>query len=409
MWRTIRPEGRIGVVLPKTAFSAIGLEDWRREILRFGTILNLTTLVNSNGWVFEDVHPQYTVALATLLRSSKETSIEVAGVFGDRAAYIAGNKHPVQLAKDLVLKLTNAASIPTLATQEDADIIEVMRKSPMLSDVFSGTLRTVIEFNSTSDRKFFDHVRSKESIPVYSGRSYNIWQPNTGEPFAWADPVVAIAELTKRFQRQTRLKSSAFYGFDLDRDFAGSLPYQRPRLVLRGITRPNDTRTCIATITPPETLLTDISPYILTPLNSQPLEAYLCGIMSSLVFDWYTRRFVETRMNVHFVNAFPIPVDVDSLVANRIVLLAAQLLAQEPSLVQWAINCGVMFKPLSDAERAEYISEIDALAALQFGISRKQLNRVFESFHRGWDSSKTDYVDRLNRAMKHYDVWAAKA
>ncbi len=409
MWRTVRPEGRIGVVLPKTAFSAIGLEEWRREVLQFGTISNLTTLVNSNGWVFEDVHPQYTVALATLLKSSQARDIEIAGVFADSSAYLAGNKQPVRLTKELVLRLTNAASIPTLATQEDAEIIAIMRKSPMLSDVFDGRLRTVIEFNSTSDRKYFDHVRSNESIPVYSGRSYNIWQPNTGEPFAWAEPTIAIAELTKRFQRQTRLKSSAFYGLDLDRDFAGSLPYERPRLVLRGITRPNDTRTCIAAITPPQTLLTDISPYILTPLNSQALEAYLCGVMSSLVFDWYTRRFVETRMNVHFVNAFPIPEDIASPAAKRIVVLAAQLLSQEPTLVDWAAKCSVAFKPLAAPERMAHIAEIDALVALQFGISRKQLNRVFESFHRGWDTSKPDYVDRLSEVLKYFDQWVANA
>jgi hypothetical protein len=409
MWRTIRADGLIGVVLPKTAFSAIGLEEWRRDVLRFGTITNLTTLVNSNGWVFDDVHPQYTVALATISKNSAVNSIEVAGVFADEQSYLTGIQHPVVINKDLVLNLTNAVSIPTLATQEDADIIETMRRSPKLSEVFGGVLRTVIEFNSTSDRKHFDHVKSESSIPVYSGRSYNLWQPSTGEPFAWANPTIASAELHERFKRQTRLKSSAFYGLDLNRDFGGELPYVRPRLVLRGISRPNDTRTCIAVITPPRTLLTDISPYILTPQKSQPLEAYLCGVMSSLVFDWYTRRFIETRMNVHFVNAFPIPDSLETAEAQRIVAVSAELLSQDTALIRWAQACDVESKELTDIERLDRVAEIDALVALQFGVNRKQLSHVFESFHRGWDSSKPDYVDRYERVMRHYDVWAAKA
>jgi hypothetical protein len=408
MWRTVREGGRIGVVLPKTAFSAIGLEEWRRDILQLGTIANLTTLVNSGGWVFEDVHPQYTVALAALLKNSSAQHIEVAGVFADKIAYLKGSRSPVTLTKELILKLTDAVSIPTLATQEDADIIEIMRMAPKLSDAFGGKLRTVIEFNSTSDRKHFDHPKQSDSIPVYSGRSYNLWQPFTGDVFAWADPAIAVRELKERFARQQRLKSSAFYGVDLERDLDGVLPYTRPRLVLRGITNPTNSRTCIPVVTPPKTLLTDISPYLLTPPKSERLEAYLCGIMSSIIFDWYSRRFIETRMSAHFINAFPIPDNSNSDEGKRITLLAAKLLGQDSRLGAWMQACGIESAELSEEVQLSYVAENDALVARQFGLSASQVTRIFQSFHRGWDASKPDYIDRYDRVMKHYDAWAAK-
>jgi hypothetical protein len=409
MWRLTRKRGRIGVVLPKTAFSAVGLEEWRREVLQLGSLKNLTTLVNNGGWVFEGVHPQYTIALASIVKDSDVEMIELAGVYSSKADYKTHIETPVIMSKTTVLLLTGAASIPTISTQLAADVLTSMRRSPRLSDALGGKIRLVSEFHATNDREFFDTTKQDKSVPVYSGASFNLWKADTGEVFAWANREIATTELLERLDRQIRLKSSAFYGLDKKRDLGDMLPFERPRLAFRGITNPTNSRTCIAAIVPAQTLLTNISPYVLFPIKHERTEAYLCGVMSSLPFDWYARRFIETQMNFHFVNAFPVPTGIDTPLGMRCIEIAAVLSAQEPRLKEWASAVGVETRALSPADCAAYVAELDAVVAHLFGLSGDQLSFIYASFHRGWNASKPDYVGRYESAMKHYDTWAAKA
>ncbi|MFB6188049.1 MAG: hypothetical protein ABEI86_14440, partial [Halobacteriaceae archaeon] len=60
-------------------------------------------------------------------------------------------------------------------------------------------------------------------------------------------------------------------------------------------------------LVPPEVFLTDKAPYFLWPRGDERDEAYLLGILCSIPLDWYARRFVETTLNFHILNGFPIP------------------------------------------------------------------------------------------------------
>ena len=409
MWRLTRKHGRIGVVLPKTAFSAVGLEEWRREVLELGTLENLTIIQNTGYWIFEGVEARYTIALAAIDKDSNKDSINLAGVFSSRKEYDAGVMAPVKMNKATVLALTAAASIPTVSSQLAADVLTAMRRAPRLSDALGGKIRLVREFDATLDRKFFDAPKKNDSVPVYSGASFNLWHADTGEAFAWANRNVASTELLERLDRQIRLKSSAFFGLDKKQDLGDMLPFERPRLAFRGITNPTNSRTCIAAMVPAQTLLTNISPYVLFPVNQEGAEAYLCGVMSSLPFDWYARRFIETQMNFHFVNAFPVPEGIETRLGVRCIELAASLSAQEPRLQAWAAKASRDFKQLSAADVPARLAELDAVVAHLFGLSREQLSYIYSSFHRGWDTTKPDYVDRLSQALTHFDKWGAEA
>ena len=75
-----RPGGRIGVVLPRTAVSDAGMSKWRLRVtqiedqpdlsLSLSLRIAVLTLINHKGWVFDEVHNSYTVALVTVTRSS---------------------------------------------------------------------------------------------------------------------------------------------------------------------------------------------------------------------------------------------------------------------------------------------------------------------------------------------------
>ena len=66
MWQLVRRDGYIGVVLPRKALEASGMKDWRREVLANATFTDVTTLTNTDKWVFDEVHGQYTVGLVTI-------------------------------------------------------------------------------------------------------------------------------------------------------------------------------------------------------------------------------------------------------------------------------------------------------------------------------------------------------
>jgi hypothetical protein len=156
--------------------------------------------------------------------------------------------------------------------------------------------------------------------------------------------------------------------------------------------------------------LNESSPYLLQVSGTAMDEAYLLGIMSSLPFDWYARRYVELHLKYYLLNAFPVPEFASSEKADRLTYLAGSLAAVDQRFGGWASAAGVPVGSLADPDkRLDAVSELDALAALAYGLRRADLQLMLETFHRGWDSSKPDYVDRLNRVMKHYDEWAAKA
>ena len=76
-WHLIRQStGRVGVVLPRGALQAKGSEQWRKVIVNEGTFSNIAVLLNSGGWVFDDVHFQYTVGLCSLSEGQLNTLMQ---------------------------------------------------------------------------------------------------------------------------------------------------------------------------------------------------------------------------------------------------------------------------------------------------------------------------------------------
>ena len=47
------------------------------------------------------------------------------------------------------------------------------------------------------------------------------------------------------------------------------------------------------------------------------------------------------------------------------------------------------------------IYELDAVVAHLYGLSRENLEVIFETFHDGWD-----YEERLERVLDYYSDWA---
>lgn len=404
-WHLVSPAGgRIGVVLPRSALAARGSAEFRQNLFGAAARIEVTMLLNNRQWVFENVHPQYTIGLVAVERRRSGTSeVALRGPFASFARFGAGHLRPAaSFSGGEVSAWTDSASLPLLPTDESLEVFAQLRKAPRLDldDGRGWRARPYAELHATNDKPLMD-LESEDQPrgfwPVYKGESFDLWTPDTGTYYAWADP-----KRVKPVLQQKRLRGgrrSAFSEFPRSwLQDEETLPCLRPRIAFRDISRATDTRTVRVAFVPPRVFLANQAPCLLWPRGDGSDQAFLLGILSSLPLDWYARRFVETHLNFFVLNPFPIPRPRrDSKFWRRVVELAARLAAPDDRFAEWAEAVGVEHGPLAGDEKEDMIHELDAAVAHLYGLRESHLVHIFETFHEGWD-----YQDRLEATLKHY-------
>lgn len=409
-WQLLRQEGALGVVMPRSVLNSAGGARWREAALSGGRA-ELVALTNSGEWIFKGLDGRYTVALITLTKSDDGRGrVLLSGPFFDEATFLTGRETPGEVTYDTLAAASSGAAVPNLPDAASVSIFAQLRTAPRLDERRPGwDFRPVREFDATNDRPTFDAGLGEGGgrIPVIGGAGLNLWESETGEVYAWADPRKVEDALFAKRKNQARLKRSAFYRLPsvvvADR---ATLPFHYPRIAFRDICRATDTRTCIAALVPPDTVLTNKAPYLLQRDGGSREAAYLLGVLSSIPLDWYARRYVEISMNLHIFNGLPIPVfEPTSELSSRIVEIAACLAAVDDRFADWSAEVGVPVGSAKTRERKDdLIAEIDALVSLLYGLTEDQVEHVFATFHRGWK-----YEPRLEAVLEHYRKLKAKA
>jgi hypothetical protein len=402
-WQLLRTDGRVGAVFPRSLLNALTNSEWREVVLANGDI-NVVNVVNTNGWVFPSVHGQYSITFIDIHKTIEiPESVQLSGPFFDFASFERGRDQRGQLPISLLRLASESAAFPQLPDAKSAEVFSKIRQTPRLDDATNGVIiRPISEFNATTDRPSFDAGGEKDGrVPVFAGSSFNLWDPNYGKPFAFADARKVTKVLYEKRLRQINLKSSGFYGMEQvwakDEE---TLSFLHARIAYRQITNATNTRTVIAALVPPNTVLTNASPFMLVRGGSVKDEAFLLAVMCSIPFDWYIRRYVELNFNFHLVNSAPIPsVAPDDPQYLRAIHCAGNLAAVDMRYAEWAKGVGVKVGSIkSDSEKDLLTAEIDALVAHLYGLNRTQLEHVFKTFHRGWD-----YAPRLEKVLSFYD------
>jgi hypothetical protein len=404
-WQLLRNGGSIGQVFPWTLLTGAGSDKWRQEV--FGRAqVRVQTLSNTKGWVFPAVTHQYTIALLQLLKveNSPET-IEIAGPFKTRDELEIADLNSVILQISLLQQAGSSLSIPQISDSLSAEAFSRLRMSPRIDkNLGTASFRPVTEFHATNDRHFFDSGgQSLSRWPVLGGSGFNLYEPETGDVYAWAEPTHALAALQERRLRQVKLKSSAFYGLGLAENWAvdkSTLPANFPRIVFRDIARATDPRSCIACLLPGKTFLTNKAPYLLRTGGGPEDEAFLLGVLCSIPLDWYLRKFLELGFNFHLFNSLPIPhVPDDDMRRRKLIENSGRMAAVNDRYVDWAKEVGVKVGSVkTESEKDSLIAENDALVGHMYGLTRAQIEQVLKTFHRGWD-----YAPRLEKVLSFYD------
>ena len=240
--------------------------------------------------------------------------------------------------------------------------------------------------------------------PVYTGKSFNLWDPDTGQYYASVDPEKIKMHLQGKRQNQYQNSRSAFSEIAEDTiDDPETLPCLHPRIVYRDVTNAVDARTVIAALAPPYIVSVDTAPYLLLIKGTERHEAFVLGVLCSMILDWYARTAVIGHVKFATLSDFPIPdADVDeSPVAARVAEITGLLAAVDERYSEWADAVGVPVGSVTDpAEKDELIHELDACVALLYDLDEDDLATIYDTFH-----AKTDYSARHAAVLKHYHRW----
>jgi hypothetical protein len=405
-WHLCRSAGAVGVVLPRAALSGAGTREWRQAILAGGAFDDVSMILNNTQWMFEDVHPQYTIGLVSVRKGEQFAgALRVRGPFRSFAAYQQlSNRPPAEFAVAEFLSWSESASFPLVPDERSVDVFLKLRRHPRLSEGGPGWRARPLQgdFNATTDRGYFDFDPGDTDgwWPVYKGASFNLWDPDTGVYYAWADPDEVTAVLQDKRLRGARRANSVWSAFDADWiEDPDTLPCWYPRLAFRDVTNRTNQRTVIAALVPGSIVITNQAPYLLWPEGDERDEAYLLGVLCSIPLDWYARRVVETHVNFHIFNGFPIPSATgDHPLRHRVEQIAGRLAAVDDGYKYWADAVGVPVGSVgSPDEKAGLIAELDATVGHLYGLAESDLVTIFETFHEGWD-----HRSRLEAVLTHH-------
>ncbi len=403
-WHLVREDGAVGVVLPRSALAGRGSEPWRREVLSGGTFDDVTMLLNTRGWVFDDAEHRYTIGLVAIRKGEEhEGTLRMRGPYPSYARYLTGmEEKPAEFSSEDFQTWTETAAFPLLPSPEAAGVFAKIRSHPRLDDKDGDWFaRPIRELDSNLDKKhmILQEEQPEGAWPVYKGASYDLWNPDTGEYYAWADPGYITGVLQAKRLNQQHNSRSAFSAFPIEwaRD-PSTLPCRYPRISIRKVTRATDTRTVRAALVPGNRVLTDAAQYLAWSRGDETDEAYLLGILSSMPLDWYARRFVEVNLNFHILNAFPIPrPDRDDELRSEVVQISGRLATVDERFSDWAEAVGVPIGSVTADERDDLVARLDAAVALLYGLNEDDLRVIYSTFHEGWD-----YGPRLGAVIQHY-------
>lgn len=411
-WRlTTAQDGRIGVVLPRSAMAAKGSSEFRRTVFHEADPVDITMLLNRAGWVFDDAEHRYTICLVCVRhRLPRDRSIYVRGPYATESQYGEGVVRETRAFYHAeVGDWNDTASLPLLPNPDSVEVFAQLRKAPRLDVDSEGQWRARpdTELHATNQKGLMD-LSNEECPPgywpVYKGESFDLWQPDTRTYYAWADPKPALAWIQSKRTRANKRRGNSPH-----REFSRAhvrnpqtLPAHSPRIAFRDTTNRTNQRTVIACLVPPRVFIGNQAPYLLWPRGEATDQAFLLGILSSLLLDWYARRFVETHVNYFVFNPLPVPrPNVQDPKRERAIALAGRLAAPDDRFADWAADVGVECGPLPRDEKEDMIHELDAVVAHLYGLTEPQLAHIFETFHDGWD-----YQARFDGVSKHFRAWS---
>ena len=381
----VRQEGRLGVVLPRTAFLTQGSRGFRQWLFAHNSLRRLDLLLNNRRWAFT-IHPQYTIALLTARRSkpNEQDGFEITGPSANLEEF--QNVARVQGVSVQASSLGDASVVPLLPSQIHADVLSKLRSGIQFDALSSpqnqkksnapaaaSHLAPYTELHETQQRALFSH---SDGVPVWKGRSFDQYDPHGNEPAGYADWNEVLSYADGKRSRSPIFKR--LFSAEVLAE-SSTHPMNYCRIAFRDVTRSTDSRTVRACLIPPRTPLTNSAPYLVFAGWESISQAGLLGVLNSVPLDWAARRYVETHLNFYVLNMLTLP-PADNAIWERIGNLSARLSCVDEHFADFAADVGVEYGPITGAQHSEMRAEIDALVARAYDLTEDELRFIFTDF-----------------------------
>ena len=164
--------------------------------------------------------------------------------------------------------------------------------------------------------------------PVYKGISFDLWDPDTGEYYDSVESKTICEYLNSK-------SNDISHGHVLD--------CMNPRIALRDVTNPTNTRTVITALIPGKRVLVHLAPYLHRTSGDIVDEAYVLGVLSSMPLDWQARRTVELHLTFGKLNSLSIPDPGQGHpIRDRVAEISVTLATVDERFSDWAKKTGCL-------------------------------------------------------------------
>jgi hypothetical protein len=333
----VRPEGRIGFVLPSGLLSDAGTAPLRQHLFERADVDDIAGF--DNRLAIFPVHRSVRFALLTCTTGRPTSSIRCRFGLTSVSELESAARAPIVISRRLLARVSGEddLGIPEVASEADLAIVEaVSHSAPRLGAPDGWHVAFGRELNASDDRELFAPIESAPTgRPVIEGKQI--------EPFrvALADSRLALRE-----------------SVDCDR----RVP-RRARLAYRDVASAGNRLTLIAAIVPARAVTTHTLFCLRTPLPRAG-QRVLCALLNSYVANYLVRLRVNTHVTVSLVSRLPVPV----------------LEAGHPLFARVAACADALVQGQEPTEEMDEYTEIQAIAALLYRLTPAQFEHVLSRF-----------------------------
>lgn len=405
-WRfldLVRVGGALALVLPNSIWNTQGNALWRKALISKGRS-EIVLVTNKDVWVFENVNPGYRFTFVSL-EKGLENLVSIRGTFSSKQAFENGLKsEAVIVTPQQLIEADPEVTIPSFQSTSDFNLWLKMIKFPPIGDGRLGSSRRDIqvapmrELDATLDgKKKGIFTNNPEDHPVFNHLNVGSlsWEESIGAfNYAQKDPYVDLA--TQDALKLCVREGSAYSMLTPDQIRSSGHPILNPRIVFRDVVHSTNQRKVWVSLAPKGVLLTNKAPYLIfrgTPLEAQ---AYLLGLLSSGIVDWFGHSRIGLSLNFFIFYTIPVPTwTPDNRLMNRVAELATGLsLASPGDFGDWV----TLASPISlQEDRTDSHAEIDGIATLLYGLDDDEVKIVFD----GSNQTRSKY----EMVMKYREQW----
>ena len=369
--RLLAPDGRLGYVLPRQCLVLDGWSDLRAQM--FSGVSEVAQLRNRNGWVFEDAHHSYVIALLALHpRAGGPPRVEALPLADSLPAFdVVRRAGPVRWeVRDLCTSDAAAPEVPIFATA-DIDLLRRLGALPQIGRPSAGAYWAV-------PWAILDVGRDLQKIGLDPDGTYVLRTRNV-EAFATTrDPdcrrvsphglATFVAGKVQKAGWAAALGLVGRRAVAADPDLL-AITYRYP-------SRNDDSRTLIAALLPDDaTPAVGYNHALVMPRAGGAERLYVLGMLNSLVWDWLARRFTDRHATTSVLQRMPLPVAVDP---GPVADLTAALLAGDPHC---RARLARMHRgPRPTGPRADLLVRLNVVAAQSLGLTRADMEVVLDDF-----------------------------